>query len=97
GAHAFTAMDTGFQKDLPPYVMAQGNPAKPRIINVEGLKRRGYEQAQISAIKKAFKLLYKSDLRLDEALDKMQQLAKAQPVVQLMVDFIKASNRSIVR
>jgi UDP-N-acetylglucosamine acyltransferase len=97
GAHAFTAMDTGFQKDLPPYVMAQGNPAKPRIINVEGLKRRGYEQAQISAIKKAFKLLYKSDLRLDEALAKMQELAKDQPVVQLMVDFIKASNRSIVR
>ncbi len=97
GAHAFTAMDTGFQKDLPPYVMAQGNPAKPRTINAEGLKRRGYSQVEISAIKKAFRLLYKSDLRLQEALIAMQELAKEQPTVQIMIDFIKASNRSIVR
>ena len=97
GAHAFTAMDTGFQKDLPPYVMAQGNPAKPRTINVEGLKRRGFSQVEINAIKKAFRLLYKSDLRLQEALTAIQELAKEQPAVQIMVDFIKASNRSIVR
>jgi len=97
GAHAFTAMDTGFQKDLPPYVMAQGNPAKPRTINAEGLKRRGFSQIEINAIKKAFRLLYKSDLRLQEALAAMQELAKEQPTVQIMIDFIKASNRSIVR
>ena len=97
GAHAFTAMDTGFQKDLPPYVMAQGNPAKPRTINAEGLKRRGFSQEEINAIKKAFRLLYKSDLRLQEALTAIQELAKEQPAVQIMVDFIKASNRSIVR
>jgi len=97
GAHAFTAMDTGFQKDLPPYVMAQGNPAKPRIINAEGLKRRGFTQADITALKKAFRLLYKSDLRLEEALIEMQKLADKQACVQLMVDFIRDSNRSIVR
>jgi len=97
GAHAFTAMDTGFQKDLPPYVMAQGNPAKPRTINAEGLKRRGFTQADITAIKKAFRLLYKKDLRLEEALIEMQKLADQQHSVQLMIDFIKASNRSIVR
>ncbi|MBL4659203.1 MAG: acyl-ACP--UDP-N-acetylglucosamine O-acyltransferase [Alcanivoracaceae bacterium] len=97
GAHAFTAMDTGFQKDLPPYVMAQGNPAKPRTINAEGLKRRGFSQIEINAIKKAFRLLYKSDLRLEEALIEMQKLADEQAVVQIMIDFIKTSNRSIVR
>ncbi len=97
GAHAFTAMDTGFQKDLPPYVMAQGNPAKPRIINAEGLKRRGFSQEDITALKKAFRLLYKSDLRLEEALKEMQKLADKQHCVQLMIDFIKSSNRSIVR
>ena len=97
GAHAFTAMDTGFQKDLPPYVMAQGNPAVPRIINVEGLKRRGFTQDEISALKKAFRLLYKSDLRLEDAIIEMQKLADKQSCVQIMIDFIKNSNRSIVR
>ncbi|MCF6318256.1 MAG: acyl-ACP--UDP-N-acetylglucosamine O-acyltransferase [Proteobacteria bacterium] len=97
GAHAFTAMDTGFQKDLPPYIMAHGNPAKPRTINTEGLKRRGFSQSDISAIKKAFRLLYKKDLLLEEALKAMQELAKEHQAVQVMVDFIKASSRSIVR
>jgi len=97
GAHAFTAMDTGFQKDLPPYVMAQGNPARPRTINAEGLKRRGFSQAEISAIKKSFRFLYKKDLRLEEALSEMQILADEHKPVQLMIDFIKSSNRSIVR
>lgn len=97
GAHAFTAMDTGFQKDLPPYVMAQGNPARPRTINAEGLKRRGFSQDDISAIKKAFRLLYKNDLLLDEALVEMQKLADNNSKVQPMIDFIKQSSRSIVR
>jgi UDP-N-acetylglucosamine acyltransferase len=97
GAHAFTAMDTGFQKDLPPYVIAQGNPAIPRAINVEGLKRRGFSQADITSIKKAFRLLYKSDLRLEEALVEMQKLADEQDSVQIMIDFIKSSKRSIAR
>jgi UDP-N-acetylglucosamine acyltransferase len=97
GAHAFTAMDTGFQKDLPPYVIAQGNPAIPRTINIEGLKRRGFSQEDITAIKKAFRLLYKSDLRLEEALIEMQKLADKHSSVQIMIDFVKASKRSIAR
>lgn len=97
GAHAFTAMDTGFQKDLPPYVMAQGNPARPRTINAEGLKRRGFSQHDITAIKKAFRLLYKKDLLLDDALLEMQRLADNNSKVQPMIDFIKQSTRSIVR
>ena len=97
GAHAFTAMDTGFQKDLPPFIMAQGNPAKPRTINAEGLKRRGYSTEDIRAIKKSFKLLYKSDLRLEQALIEMQDIAKLHKPVQLMIDFIKESSRSIIR
>ncbi len=97
GAHAFTAMGTGFQKDLPPYVMAHGNPAKPRAINTEGLKRRGFSVEAIKAIRSAFKLLYKSDLRLEEALIEMQRLANQESAVQIMIDFIKASNRSIAR
>ena len=97
GAHAFTAMDTGFQKDLPPYIMAQGNPAVARTINVVGLKRRGFSADSIKAIKKGYNLLYKSDLRLEQAVKEMEVLAKSQSAVQVMVDFINSSSRSIVR
>jgi UDP-N-acetylglucosamine acyltransferase len=97
GAHAFTAMDTGFQKDLPPYVMAQGSPAVARTINAVGLKRRGYSQESIKAIKKAFNFLYKSDLRLEQAVKEIEKIAVDQPAVKLMVDFINNSSRSIVR
>lgn len=97
GAHAFSAMDTGFQKDLPPFVMAQGNPAKPRAINFEGLKRRNFSKEQIKAIKSAYRILYKSDLKLEQAVDELKQLAKQSRDVQLMVDFIEKSSRSIIR
>ena len=95
GAHAFAAMDSGFQKDVPPFVMAQGSPAIPRAINFEGLKRRGFSKERISSIKKAFRLLYKSDLPLSEAVTEMKKLGSED--VQLMVDFIEQSERSIIR
>ncbi|MFC3194329.1 acyl-ACP--UDP-N-acetylglucosamine O-acyltransferase [Marinicella sediminis] len=97
GAHAFTAMDSGFQKDVPPFVMAQGNPAKPRAINFEGLKRRGFDATRIAAIKKAYRIIYKSDLKLEQAMDELTALASESADVQMMVDFIKASSRSIIR
>ncbi|MGJ8664103.1 MAG: acyl-ACP--UDP-N-acetylglucosamine O-acyltransferase [Marinicella sp.] len=97
GAHAFSAMDSGFQKDLPPFVMAQGNPAKPRAINFEGLKRRGFGKERIAAIKSAYRVLYKSDLKLDQAVIELEQMAQDSSDVQLMVDFIKKSSRSIIR
>lgn len=97
GAHAFSAMDTGFQKDLPPFVMAQGNPAKPRAINFEGLKRRGFSKERISDIKKAYRIIYKSDLKLDQAMLELEQLAKESEDVKLMHQFIQESSRSIIR
>jgi UDP-N-acetylglucosamine acyltransferase len=97
GAHAFTAMDSGFQKDVPPFVMAQGNPAKPRAINFEGLKRRGFEPGRIAAIKKAYRIIYKSDLKLEQAMVELEALATESADVRLMVDFIKTSSRSIIR
>ena len=97
GAHAFSAMDSGFQKDLPPFVMAQGNPAKPRAINFEGLKRRDFSKARIADIKAAYRVLYKSDLKLDQAIIELEQMAENSQDVKLMVDFIQQSSRSIIR
>lgn len=97
GAHAFTAMDTALQKDVPPFVMAHGSPAKPRAINFEGLKRRGFSKQRISVIKKAYRYLYQSELSLKEALSSLQELAHDDEDVALMHDFISASQRSIIR
>ncbi|TDR19470.1 acyl-ACP--UDP-N-acetylglucosamine O-acyltransferase [Marinicella litoralis] len=97
GAHAFSAMDSGFQKDLPPFVMAQGNPAKPRAINFEGLKRRGFSKERIAAIKAAYRTLYKSDLKLEQAMNELEQMATESEDVKMMVDFIQKSSRSIIR
>ena len=97
GAHAFSAMDSGFQKDCPPFVMAQGNPAKPRAINFEGLKRRGFGKERIGQIKSAYRVLYKSDLKLEHAISELEQMAQESDDVKLMVEFIQNSSRSIIR
>lgn len=97
GAHAFCAMDSGLQKDVPPFVMAQGSPAAARSINFEGLKRRGFDRQQMADIKQAFRLLYRSDLRLEHALEELKKLAENSNDVALMVEFIEQSERSIIR
>ena len=64
GAHAFIANNTGVTRDVPPYVMAVGNPATPHSINTEGLKRRGFSAEQIRNLRNAYRMLYRSDLPL---------------------------------
>ncbi len=97
GAHAFIANNAAVTRDVPPYVMAVGQPAVAHSVNAEGLKRRGFEREQIRNLRSAFRVLYRSGLKLDEAAEKLAQLAKEQPEVQLIVDFLAQSTRSIVR
>jgi UDP-N-acetylglucosamine acyltransferase len=97
GAHAFLAGGAIVTRDVPPYVMVAGNPAAPHAVNSEGLKRRGFTEDQIRNIRDAYRTLYRSDLRLVEALEKMQPMASTQPEVRAFVDFIGTSTRSIVR
>jgi len=97
GAHSMTAGATLLLKDLPPYVMAAGNAAKPFGINAEGLKRRGFDDEQIAEIRRAYKTLYRSGLTLEEAKAAIAaQVAKA-PALRLLVDFLERSTRGIVR
>ena len=97
GAHAFLAGGAIVQRDVPPYVMASGNPAAPHAVNAEGLKRRGFSEEQMRNIRDAYRILYRSDLRLAEALVRLEPLAAMQPEIRLFVDFIHASVRSLVR
>jgi UDP-N-acetylglucosamine acyltransferase len=97
GAHAFLGGGSILSRDVPPYVMVAGNPAVPFSINAEGLKRRGFGEEQIRNIRDAYRILYRSELRLAEALTQLEPLAQANPEVRVFVDFIHGSNRSLVR
>ncbi|MGH1469693.1 MAG: acyl-ACP--UDP-N-acetylglucosamine O-acyltransferase [Cellvibrionaceae bacterium] len=97
GAHSFTAMGTTVGKDIPAYVVVTGNPAEAKSINAEGLKRRGFEKEEISAITKAYKTLYRRGLTLDEALVELDSQAKDHDVITLLTDSLRASRRGIVR
>lgn len=97
GAHAFIANNTAVTRDVPPYVMAVGQPAEPHSINAEGLKRRGFTDEQIRNIKQAYRLLYRKGLKLGEALAEIDSLAQGKPELAGFVDFLKTGSRSIVR
>lgn len=97
GESSFTAISAVIVKDVPPFVMAEGNTARARAINREGLKRRGFEPATIEAIKRAYKTLYRQGLLLEQALEQLAEPAREFPEVARLVDFIRASRRGIVR
>ncbi len=97
GAHAFIANNCAVTRDVPPYLMAAGQPAVPRGINSEGLKRRGFDTAQIRNIKEAFRLMYRSGLRLEEARDRIESVAAEQGELAIFASFIEASERSFIR
>ena len=97
GAHAFLAGGAIVTRDVPPYVMVAGNPGVPHAVNSEGLKRRGFTEDQIRAIREAYRLVYRCDLKLSEALERLEPPAAERPELRLFVDFIRSSTRSIVR
>jgi UDP-N-acetylglucosamine acyltransferase len=97
GAHAFTAFSAGVAGDIPPYVMVQGNPAEPRAINKEGLRRRKFEAADVEAIEEAYKLIYRSGKLMAEIKAELEPMAQANAHVQRMLDFIRTGKRPLAR
>jgi UDP-N-acetylglucosamine acyltransferase len=97
GQYSFSAMGSVIGRDVPPYVMVGGSPTKPRGINSVGLERQGFSPEAIRQIKKAYKTIYKSGLILDDAIQKLQELAEETPEVLRMLDFLIQPGRSIIR
>ncbi len=97
GAHSFCGVGTVLLQDLPPFVTVAGNPAVPRGINSEGLRRRGYSAEGLAAIKRAYRLLYRSGLTLDEARTQIAELAARHDELAPFSEFISDSGRGIVR
>jgi UDP-N-acetylglucosamine acyltransferase len=97
GAYSFTAIASVITRDVPPYMMIAGNTASTHGLNREGLKRHGFSAATIDTLKRAYKILYRSNRTLAEALQELRGLAEQSPEVRRLVDFIVASERGIVR
>lgn len=97
GDHCMLGGGSIVVQDVPPYVMAQGNHCAPFGINVEGLKRRGFEKDEIKAIRAVYKALYRSGKTLAEVKPEIAAMAENSPAVQRFVDFFEQSTRGIIR
>jgi UDP-N-acetylglucosamine acyltransferase len=97
GAHCFVANNAAVTRDVPPYLMVTGQPAEPHSVNAEGLKRRGFTPEQIRNIRGAYKVLYRSGLKLAQATEQLKTLAAEQPELAPFVEFLATTTRSIVR
>ncbi len=97
GAHSLTGIGTVVIQDVPPFVTASGNTAKPYGINSEGLRRRGFSDDAITRIKRAYKTLYKSGSTLNEAKREIAAQALDCAPLHLLVDFLSQSERGIIR
>ena len=97
GAHVMTGISTVTFKDIPPYLLVAGHTAVPHGLNVRGLKRRKFSDASIEALRKAYKILYKSDLGLNEAVEQIEPMARDCAEVAHFLTFIKRSERGIIR
>ncbi|WP_028772257.1 acyl-ACP--UDP-N-acetylglucosamine O-acyltransferase [Shewanella waksmanii] len=96
GAHAFTAGYSLILQDVPPFVMASGQPAIPRGLNSEGLKRRGFSKETQLAVRRAYKTLYRKGLTVEEAVVALSEDLQDDQV-KLLTEFVKQSSRGIIR
>lgn len=97
GAHSFTGMGSAIGKDVPAYVMVSGAPASARSINAEGLRRRGFTKEDIAAVNKAYKLVYRRGLTVDEALEELHLLKQSCEKIGALIESLQNSTRGIIR
>ncbi len=100
GAHCITGIGAVCFQDVPPYLIAAGHSASPFGINVKGLRRRGHSEATIALLKKAYRLLYRSNLDINaaiEAIDGLHSGGAEISEITLLCDFLRRSKRGIIR
>lgn len=97
GAHSFAGFGCAISKDVPAYITVSGTPAEAKTINSEGLKRRGFSPECIAAIRRSYKVIYRQNNTVEQALAALAPIIKDFPEVQLLADSLKQSQRGIVR
>jgi UDP-N-acetylglucosamine acyltransferase len=97
GAHSFISFASHVNQSVPPYVTVSGEKASVKGINAEGLKRRGFTPDQIRQVRRAYKAIYRESLPLEEAIARLDEMAVESSEIQPLVDFLKTSERGIIR
>jgi len=97
GRHALTGGCSKIVQDVPPFMIADGNPAVVRGINRVGMERHGFPEAAMKQIKEAFRLIYRSKLNVKQAIEEMQNSLPASPEIGQLVEFLSNSQRGIIR
>lgn len=97
GCHAFSAMGSVISRNIPPYVLVSGHMAKPVGVNVEGLKRRQFSPTQIKNIKTAYKIIYRSSLPIEQAQQRLSELAQQDGEIDCFIDFLNVQEGGIIR
>lgn len=97
GAHSFAAGGTIILKDVPPFVMVSGYPAQAHGLNTVGLERRGYSVKSIAALKRAYKIIFRQSLTLQEAVLELKTMVIDTPEIQYLIDSLASATRGIVR
>ncbi len=97
GAHAFLGMYAGVNRDVPAYLVVSGQPAVPKGINSEGLKRRDFDTEQIRNIKNAYRIVYRQGNKLAAAIDEIAELAKERPELDVFLESLRSSERGVLR
>ena len=97
GAYSFSAMGSAITQDIPPFVMVGGRPTRPHGINSVGMERRGISPEVVRQIRKAYKILYKTNMRLEDAIEEMEDLAGESKELSDMVSFLRNVTRGLLR
>lgn len=97
GAYAFSSFGSVISKDVPPFITVTGNPAHEQGLNTEGLKRHGFSEASRTVLRQSYRLLYRSNLSLQEAADRLRELNDENGDVAMLTDFLSRQRRGLVR
>ena len=97
GKHSFSSAGSVIIKDVPPFVRVAGTYAEPFGINIEGLRRRGFSAETIKGLRKAYKIIYRQGLTLQNAIEQLKTMVDECEEIEAVVDFLLGSTRGIVR
>lgn len=97
GAHVLIGAGSKTTQDVPPFILADGHPAWPRGLNRIGLKRRGFSAKEIETIEEAYSIIYRKSLRVEEAVEQLEQKYSDAPHIAKIIDFLASASRGIIR
>lgn len=97
GMHAYIGGACRVSKDVPPYFKIGGVPTRPIEVNTVGLVRRGFSEETLNTLRKAYRLLYLSDLNTTQAVERIRQDLDTSDEIEHLVDFIESSSRGIIK